>query len=177
MFRRAYKFARRLHKVYYHLARRIHVTSSSDLTPMERAQARLKAVENADEQIARLREQVAELAELREQWDAKLLVGTSDLLTAVIKYEGELISFALRAADKSVTKAAERLGVSYQTLAYIIESRHKELLGERSDVKRRAKRPGQKAPTRSRSAVIELRTRTCQSRPSQTCVSGPQPRP
>lgn len=58
-------------------------------------------------------------------------------IPAVLKYEGEVISKALKEADKSVTKAAEILGTSRQALSYIIESRHPELLLERSPIYRR----------------------------------------
>lgn len=101
------------------------------------AQARLKAVADTDQVIARQREQLEELRQLREEQDALLLNGTSDLFEAVNKYEGELIRFALRAADKSVTKAADALGVKWQTLAGIIDRRHPELLAERTPIHRR----------------------------------------
>lgn len=101
------------------------------------AQARLKTVADTDNVIARHREQLEELAQLRERQDALLLNGTSDLFEAVRQHEGELIRFALKAANKSVTKAAASLGVSYQTLAWIIGRRHPELLAERSPVHRR----------------------------------------
>lgn len=106
-------------------------------TPFELAQARLKAVEEMDKIIAREREQVEELAQLRERHDTLLLHGTSDLYAAVNKYESELIRFALKAADKSVSDAAAMLKVKHQTLAAIIKTRHPELLSERSPVHRR----------------------------------------
>jgi hypothetical protein len=40
----------------------------------------------------------------------------------------------------SVTRAAALLGMSYQGLAYVIESRHKDLLKERSPIRRRSRR-------------------------------------
>lgn len=106
-------------------------------TPFDIAQARLKAVEEMDRIVAREREQLEELARLREQQNALLLDGTPDLFEAVNRYEGELIRFALRANNKSVTKAAASLGVPHQTLAWIIGGRHRELLTERSPVHRR----------------------------------------
>jgi tetratricopeptide (TPR) repeat protein len=54
--------------------------------------------------------------------------------------EREMISKALAEANGSVTHAASRLGMSYQGLAYIIKTRHSELLKERSPVHRRSKR-------------------------------------
>ncbi|MDQ1637765.1 MAG: hypothetical protein QOF62_1104 [Pyrinomonadaceae bacterium] len=52
--------------------------------------------------------------------------------------EREMISKALAEANGSVTHAASRLGMSYQGLAYIIKTRHSELLKERSPVHRRS---------------------------------------
>lgn len=101
------------------------------------AQARLRAVEQMDRILARQREQLEELTRLREQQNVLLLDGTSDLFEAVTKYEGELIRFALKANNKSVTKAATALGVKQQSLAWIISRRHPELLAERSPVRRR----------------------------------------
>lgn len=61
-------------------------------------------------------------------------------IPAVVAYEREIIRDALRASNKSVTKAAHSLGTTYQALAAIIESRHKELLSERSPIHRRRPR-------------------------------------
>lgn len=55
----------------------------------------------------------------------------------VLRYEGELISNALSAADGSVTRAARMLGVTHQGLAFILNGRHKNLLPARKPVKRR----------------------------------------
>ncbi|MBC8031658.1 MAG: hypothetical protein H7Z16_16355 [Pyrinomonadaceae bacterium] len=55
----------------------------------------------------------------------------------VLKFEGTLIRLALAQANGSVTRAASLLSLSYQALAYIIGGRHKDLLKERSPVRRR----------------------------------------
>lgn len=52
-------------------------------------------------------------------------------------YEREIIRQALRRSEGSITQAARLLGVSYQSLAHTIECRHKDLLHERSPIKRR----------------------------------------
>lgn len=106
-------------------------------TVFDIAQRRLRAVEQTGLIIKRQAAQIAELKQLRKQWDAELLAGTSDLYGAVTRYEGELIRIALRAANKKVTYAAKLLGVKHQTLAAIIGRRHKELESERSPVYRR----------------------------------------
>ncbi|MFN2491797.1 MAG: helix-turn-helix domain-containing protein [Pyrinomonadaceae bacterium] len=65
---------------------------------------------------------------------------TCDLQHEVLKFEGGLIRHALAQANGSVTRAASRLKMSYQALAYVIESRHKDLLKERSPIRRRSRR-------------------------------------
>jgi tetratricopeptide (TPR) repeat protein len=60
----------------------------------------------------------------------------------VLKFERSLISQTLAKVNGSVTAAAKLLGVSYQRLAYILETRHRDLLKERSPVHRRSKRKG-----------------------------------
>jgi transcriptional regulator with PAS, ATPase and Fis domain len=55
----------------------------------------------------------------------------------VISYEKSLIRLALGAAQGSVTRAARLLGIKHQALAFILNTRHKDLIGERTPVKRR----------------------------------------
>lgn len=59
------------------------------------------------------------------------------LLDETLKFERDLISDALAKAHRRVTHAAKLLGIRYQTLASIIESRHPDLLKERTPVYRR----------------------------------------
>ncbi len=56
---------------------------------------------------------------------------------AVRGYEARFIKRALKEADGSVTRAAERLGISYQRLASLLDARHKDLASARSPVMRR----------------------------------------
>ncbi len=58
----------------------------------------------------------------------------------VLEYERSMIKEALAQANGSVTHAASLLRLSYQGLAYIIESRHPDLLKQRSPVRRRARK-------------------------------------
>jgi tetratricopeptide (TPR) repeat protein len=58
----------------------------------------------------------------------------------LLSLERERISKALAEVNGSVTHAASLLGVSYQGLAYLIKSRHPDLLKERSPVRRRRSR-------------------------------------
>lgn len=75
-----------------------------------------------------------------EQAMEALLNVPPDLHSQVLKYERALIRHALARANGRVTRAAALLGTSYQGLAYIIGSRHKDLLKERSPVRPRARR-------------------------------------
>ena len=84
--------------------------------------------------------------ELRGEWKSEnpievLYNKNLHLPDEVLRYERELISNALAKVNGSVTYAAKLLGVSYQRLAYILETRHKDLLNERSPVRRRASKP------------------------------------
>jgi tetratricopeptide (TPR) repeat protein len=62
------------------------------------------------------------------------------LPSEVLKFEANLIRQALAQANASVTRAAALLGMSYQGLAYVIGSRHKDLLKERSPILRRSRK-------------------------------------
>ena len=69
-----------------------------------------------------------------------LLTKPCDLQNRILKYEKTLIKQALAQSNGRVTHAASLLNMSYQALSYIIESRHKDLLKERSPVHRRRPR-------------------------------------
>jgi tetratricopeptide (TPR) repeat protein len=69
-----------------------------------------------------------------------LLNKACDLPNEVLKFEGTLIRQALAKANGSLTRAAALLSMSYQALAYILESRHKDLLKERTPIRRRSRR-------------------------------------
>jgi transcriptional regulator with PAS, ATPase and Fis domain len=63
-----------------------------------------------------------------------------DLQKEMLKYEGQVIRQVLTKANGSLTRAAAMLSMSYQALAYVLESRHKELLKERTPIHRRTKK-------------------------------------
>ena len=69
-----------------------------------------------------------------------LLNKPCDLPSEVLKFEGSVIRQALVKANGSLTRAAALLSMSYQALAYILESRHKDLLKERSPIRRRSRK-------------------------------------
>ena len=75
-----------------------------------------------------------------EQASAVLLSNSSDLQQRMLETERQTIRQALAQANGSVTQAARVLGLSYQGLCYIIETRHQDLLKERSPIRRRSKR-------------------------------------
>jgi len=63
-----------------------------------------------------------------------------DMPEEVLKFERRLISRALAKVNGRITHAASLLGVGRQRLAYIIETRHRDLLTERSPVRRRPRK-------------------------------------
>lgn len=63
-----------------------------------------------------------------------------DLADEVLKFERRLISEALAKVNGRVSYAGKLLGIGYQGLAYIIESRHPELLKQRTPVYRRPRK-------------------------------------
>ena len=69
-----------------------------------------------------------------------LLTESGTLREELLKHEGVVIKRALAHANGSLTKAAMLLGIRYQSLAYIIESRHRDLLKERTPVRRRPRK-------------------------------------
>lgn len=75
--------------------------------------------------------------EVKPDESAEVISSPCNLSEEVLKFEGSLIRRALAEANGSVTRAAALLSLSYQALAYIIGGRHKDLLKERSPVRRR----------------------------------------
>jgi tetratricopeptide (TPR) repeat protein len=69
-----------------------------------------------------------------------LLSQNCDLQQRLLETERETIRQALAQANGGVTRAARLLGMTYQGLAYVIQSRHKDLLKERSPIRRRRKK-------------------------------------
>jgi tetratricopeptide (TPR) repeat protein len=63
------------------------------------------------------------------------------LAEEINEFEHDLIKHALDVSQGSVTRAARSLGMSYQKLGYMLESRHKDLLKERTPIRRRVKKP------------------------------------
>src|SRR5262249_16189607 len=58
----------------------------------------------------------------------------------VFSLEHELIKYALDDAEGRVTFAARTLGMSYQRLTHKLQTKHKDLLKERSPLRRRVRR-------------------------------------
>jgi len=71
-----------------------------------------------------------------------------DLKAEVLRFEHELISQTLTKVNGKVTDAAELLGIGYQTLASIIETKHPDLLNKRTPVRRRPRKKIKATKTR-----------------------------
>jgi tetratricopeptide (TPR) repeat protein len=59
------------------------------------------------------------------------------LAEEIKEFEHDLIKHALDISDGSVTRAAQSLGMSYQKLGYMLETRHKDLIKDRTPIRRR----------------------------------------
>ena len=69
-----------------------------------------------------------------------LLSKPCDLDQKLLEYEHELIKQALAQTGGSVTHAAALLGKTYQGLAYMIETKHQDLMKARTPVRRRPRK-------------------------------------
>lgn len=72
--------------------------------------------------------------------DGRKLVSGRALSDEIQSFEHELIKDALESAQGSVTHAARSLGMSYQALSYMLETRHKDLLTQRTPARRRPRK-------------------------------------
>ena len=95
----------------------------------------LRLIEAADKVVSSLGTDLS-----AEAANEILLTKSPHLQQAVLEYERCLIKQALAKVNGSVTHAASLLGLSHQGLAYVIESRHKDLLKERSPIRRRPRK-------------------------------------
>jgi tetratricopeptide (TPR) repeat protein len=81
-----------------------------------------------------------EIGEYLTVSETEKVVSGRTLSDEVNSYEHELIKRALENAQGSVTHAARSLGISYQALGYMLETRHKSLLKDRTPPRRRMRR-------------------------------------
>jgi len=70
----------------------------------------------------------------------ELLIKPRNVKQDLLAIEREMIRKALVEVNGSVTHAASLLGMSYQGLAYLIQTRHRELLKHRTPVRRRPRK-------------------------------------
>jgi len=84
-------------------------------------------------------QEMGERIAVREQ--ATLIAGRS-LNDEIQSLEHELIKNALEANAGSITRAAKTLGISYQDLHYMLETRHSDLSGLRTPAQRRPRKQG-----------------------------------
>jgi tetratricopeptide (TPR) repeat protein len=104
----------------------------------------LRAIEISEEAGAVDRAGEAALALIRELGvhleELQTLSAKLPLVKEIRRYEHDLVKQALLSAEGSVTNAARLLHTSHQYLAYIIESRHKDLIKVRNEKRERPKR-------------------------------------
>lgn len=82
-----------------------------------------------------------------------------DLEAEVLKFERGLISQTLAKVNGKVTQAAKLLGMNYQKLAYIIETKHPDLIPARTPVRRRPRQKSKKKRTLRRLAGLDAAQR------------------
>lgn len=78
--------------------------------------------------------------ELNDDEATEVLTEAGGLRAKLRRYEEVVIKRALAQVNGSVTHAASLLDLNYQSLAYIIETRHPHLLKERTPVRRRPRK-------------------------------------
>lgn len=104
----------------------------------------------SEDMLLRLNEAAGKLAtslrgELTGEEATEILLSKGfNFHSKVLEYERSMITQALAQANGSVTHAARLLSLSYQGLAYMIESRHPDLLMQRTPVRRRASKSTEK---------------------------------
>lgn len=104
------------------------------------------AKSNRDDVLRRLADAAGKLTEsLRgevspERANEALFAKPFSLQAKMLKHEGAIIKRALAQSNGSVTRAASLLGMSYQALGYILQSRHKNLQKNRTPMKPRTKK-------------------------------------
>lgn len=72
--------------------------------------------------------------------EGRQVISGRGLSEQIQSFEHELIKRALESAQGSVTHAARSLGMSYQALSYMLETRHKDLLTQRTPARRRPRK-------------------------------------
>ncbi|HEV2859711.1 MAG TPA: response regulator [Pyrinomonadaceae bacterium] len=93
-----------------------------------RADRMLKETQDAED-VARLR--ACARVVVRRMRGAKLSDEDFSLPRVVREYEARFIEQALELEEGSVSRAARRLGIKHQTLAHLLETRHRHLLQKR----------------------------------------------
>ena len=68
------------------------------------------------------------------------ILGSRGLNETKQSLEHDAIKLALENANGSVTRAARSLGISFQALTYMLETRHKDLLKNRTPVRHRRRK-------------------------------------
>lgn len=102
--------------------------------------------------LVKLRTQVGTEVVVIEDPIEALFNKPCDLQGEVLKFEGRVIQRALAKANGSLTRAAASLSMSYQALAYILESRQKDLLKDRTPIRRRARKGSAASPQETEQA-------------------------
>jgi tetratricopeptide (TPR) repeat protein len=119
---------REVQSVAYEQAREWLASSQSPATKPRLTAARKK--------LAAQEQSETETADVHEV----LFNKSHDLRVEVLQFEHDLIARTLAKVNGKVTHAAKLLGIGYQTLAHMIETKHPDLLKKRTPVRRRSRK-------------------------------------
>ncbi len=92
------------------------------------------------EEISRLRQCakiVTERLHKAQSNQPKEINQTTSLTDALHSFEAKMIEEALQVEDGSVSRAAKRLGIKHQSLAHLLNTRHNDLLTQRTQIVKR----------------------------------------
>jgi len=113
---------------------------NASLSAFQRAISLAQLTGSADKAAVAALAAFQEIGEHLSVRETEKVVSGRTLGEEIQSYEHELIKRALESAQGSVTHAARNLGISYQALGYMLETRHKALLTERTPPRRRLRR-------------------------------------
>ena len=81
-----------------------------------------------------------EMGDRLAAYDRGGLISGRSLSEEIQSLEHDLIRHSLESNEGSITRAAKNLGISYQELHYMLNTRHKDLLEYRTPVRRRPRK-------------------------------------
>ena len=110
---------------------------SASLSAFRRAIELLEHTDNASRAAEAALAAFQEIGEHLALFEGRQLISGRTLSEEIQSFEHDAIKVALENTHGSVTHAARSLGMSYQSLTYMLETRHEDLLRQRTPARRR----------------------------------------